>query len=63
MAEYQNLLQDPIPLCIIKTHLKDYKSDIKVKKSDIKIRVREKSPIYSQEVYTWAFLGKGVNLP
>ncbi len=43
MAEYQNILQNPIKLSIIKTHLADNKSDIKVKKkSDIKNKVREK---------------------
>ncbi len=43
MAEYQNILQDPIKLSIIKTHLADNKSDIKVKKkSDIKNKVRAK---------------------
>jgi hypothetical protein len=41
----ESSLQDPIPLCIIKTHLKDNKSDFADNKSSRKNRVREKSPI------------------
>ena len=41
MAEYKNILQNPIQL-YKKIDFADNKSDIKVKKSDINNRVREK---------------------
>ena len=39
-------MQDPIPLCIIKTNLKDNKSDFADNKSDIKNQVRENEESY-----------------